>query len=285
MHSLQKLARRYPHKRVLVTGATNGLGKALALQFAAAGFRVAVASRDPAKVAATVDEVNRAGGEGLALTLDVTRLEDFESAVAAVGAAWGGLDILVNNAGILTAGKMADVGREVWEQSLRTDLWSVIDGCRLFLPLLERSGGGHIVNVASAAGLVAGPDLGTYNIAKAAVVSLSETLGVELADRNIDVTVSCPTIFKSHLIAPEGHEGDVVIGITAQGLAADMERTSYSSEYVAASLVRAMARRRLYDLPQRDARLCWWMARAFPETFRKLLLFMYRRRLWIFRGQ
>ena len=101
--------------------------------------------------------------------------------------------------------KIADIGVDVWEQSLNTDLWSVIHGCRLFLPLLERAGGGHIANVASAAGLLAGPDLSTYNVAKAGVVSLSETLKVELADSNIDVTVSCPTVFKSSLLDTEGH--------------------------------------------------------------------------------
>lgn len=283
MNAVQRLASRYPQKRILITGATSGLGEALALQFAAAGFKVAVASRNPKKVAATVADVERAGGEGLAITLDVTRTEDFEAAVAQVEEAWGALDILVNNAGVLTAGKLRDVGADVWEQSLETDLWSVIHGCRLFLPLLENAGAGHIVNVASAAGLLSAPDLATYNVAKAGVICLSETLKVELADKHIDVTVSCPTVFKSHLLETEGHEGDVVEGTTAKGLANDMAHTSISSEDVASSLIRAMARRRLYDLPQRDARLNWWLARTFPETFRKLLLYLYQHRLWVFK--
>jgi NAD(P)-dependent dehydrogenase (short-subunit alcohol dehydrogenase family) len=285
MNALQKLAQRYPHKRILITGATSGLGEALAMQFAAAGFKVAVASRNPAKVAITVAAVNSAGGEGLAVTVDVSRVEDIEAAVAKVEAAWGGLDILVNNAGVLTAGKMEVIGREPWVKSINTDLWSVIDGCRLFLPLLEHPGGGHIVNVASAAGLVAAPDMGTYNVAKAAVISLSETLRVELAEKNIDVTVSCPTVFKSHLIDTESHEGDTLVGVAAKGLANDMAHTSISSEDVATSLINAMARRRMYDVPQLDARLSWWMSRAFPETFRKIMLLLYRHRLWVFKEQ
>jgi NAD(P)-dependent dehydrogenase (short-subunit alcohol dehydrogenase family) len=83
--------------------------------------------------------------------------------------------------------------------------------------------------VASAAGLVSGPDLATYNVAKAGVISLSETLKVELADQNIDVTVSCPTVFKSHLLDKEGHEGDVVVGVTAKGL----ERAAWSKPWPA----------------------------------------------------
>jgi NAD(P)-dependent dehydrogenase (short-subunit alcohol dehydrogenase family) len=282
MEPLEKLAARYPQKRILITGATSGLGEALAIRFARAGFRVAVASRNPDKVASTVERVEQAGGQGLAITLDVTREDDFEAALAAVETQWGGLDILVNNAGVLTAGKVQDIDLQVWRQSLDTDLWSVIHGCRVFLPLLVRSGGGHIINVASAAGLVSGPDMATYNVAKAGVVSLSETLKVELADQNIDVTVSCPTVFKSHLLDKEGHEGDVVVGVTARGLQHDMESTSVSSDSVAVSLIRAMARRRLYDTPQWDAKLTWFTARLLPETFRNIILYLYRHRLWVF---
>ena len=283
MSALQKLAAKYPQKRVLITGATSGLGEALALQFATGGFRVAVASRNPEKVAATCQRVEQAGGESLAITLDVTRLQDFQDAVSVVDAAWGGLDVLINNAGIATAGKIRDLDLQVWQQSLDTDLWSVIHGCREFLPLLEKAGGGHIVNVASAAGLLNGPDVSTYNVAKAGVISLSETLKVELAEQNIDVTVSCPTVFKSSLLDQEGHEGDVFEGTTANGLKRDMESTSISSEYVADCTINAMARGRMYSLPQRDARANWLLARLFPETFRKIILYMYRHQLWIFK--
>jgi NAD(P)-dependent dehydrogenase (short-subunit alcohol dehydrogenase family) len=282
MKALDTLAARYPGKRVLITGATSGMGEALALQFAAAGFRVAVASRNPDKVAATCERVTAAGGESLAITLDVTRETDFESAAAGVEQAWNGLDLLFNNAGVLTAGKIDEVGLDVWEQSLNTDLWSVIHGCRQFVPLLQKSGGGHIANVASAAGLLAVPDASTYAVAKAGVVSLSRALKVELADKNIDVTVSCPTVFKSHLLDTSGHEGDVVEGLTARGLARDMSSTDVTSEDVAAHLIRAMAKRRMYSVPQRDAKLQWWLSRSFPQTFEKFVLYMYRHRMWLF---
>ena len=282
MKPLVTLATRYPQKRVLITGATAGLGEALALQFAAAGFRVAVASRNPEKVAATCSRVVQAGGEPLAVILEVTRVEDFDEAAQQVEDAWGGLDILINNAGVVSGGKIADISLEAWQHALNTDMWSVIHGCRILLPLLDKSGGGHLVNVASAAGLLSPPDLATYNVAKAAVVSLSETLRVELADKKIDVTVSCPTVFKSSLFDKAGHEGDILEGETIEGLRHDMDSTSITSDDIAASLVRAMARRRLYDLPQRDARLHWWLARTFPETFRKIILYMYRHKLWVF---
>ena len=282
MDALEKLAVRYPRKRVLITGATSGLGEALALRFARGGFRVAVASRNPEKVARTVERLEALGAEALAVTLDVTREEDFQAALERVETHWEGLDILVNNAGVLTAGKVQDIELQAWQQALDTDLWSVIHGCRVFLPLLLRSGRGHIVNVASAAGLVSGPDMATYNVAKAGVISLSETLKVELADQGIDVTVSCPTVFKSHLLDEEGHQGDVVVGVTARGLQHDMDTTHVSSDSIAISLLKAMAKRRLYDTPQWDAKLTWVGARLLPETFRSVVLYLYRHRLWVF---
>ena len=282
MNALEKLAVRYPQKRVLITGATSGLGEALALRFAGGGFRVAVASRNPEKVKHTVQRLEACGSGALPITLDVTREEDFHAALETVETQWGGLDILVNNAGVLTAGKVQDIELQAWQQALDTDLWSVIHGCRIFIPLLIRSGGGHIVNVASAAGLVSAPDMATYNVAKAGVVSLSETLKVELADQGIDVTVSCPTVFKSHLLEKEGHQGDVVVGVTARGLQHDMETTHVSSDSIAVSLLVAMAKRRLYDTPQWDAKLTWFSARLLPETFRAIILYLYRHRLWVF---
>jgi NAD(P)-dependent dehydrogenase (short-subunit alcohol dehydrogenase family) len=280
--AMRKLADRFPRKRVLITGATHGLGEALALRFAEAGFRVAIASRDPVKVAATAAKVNQAGGEALAITLDVTRVADFAVAAEQVAAAWDGLDILVNNAGILSTGKVADIGLQQWQQSLDTDLWSVIHGCRLLLPLLGRSGAGHLVNVASMAGLGGGPGMASYCVAKAGVVSLSQTLAVELAERNIDVTVCCPTVFRSHLIDSDGHDPGLITGVAGDGLRHEMQTTSISSDDVAVSLIRSMARRRLYDVPQRDARFNWWLARMFPESYRHLVLYLYRHRLWVF---
>jgi len=279
---IDKLAQRYPQKRVLITGATSGLGESLAMIFAAANFRVAVASRTPAKVAATCEKVEKAGGSPLAITLDVNRLEDFDAAAKQVEEAWGGLDILINNAGILTSGKVVDTGLEEWLGSIDTDLWGVIHGCRKFIPLLVNSGGGHVANIASAAGLLGVPDLAPYGVAKAGVVSLSEALAVELSEMHIDVTVSCPTIFKSDLMETSGSEVDMQGGTTGEGLKAGMETTNITSDVVADHLLNAMVRRRMYSLPQWDAKIQWFLSRMFPQTFRTLLSYLYRKRVWVF---
>jgi len=279
MNPFDKLALRCPEKRVLITGATSGLGEALALMFARAGFCVAVAGRNPDKTASVVRAVEQAGGRALALQLEVTRHEDFDAAAALVEKTWGGLDIVFNNAGKASVGPLFEFSLEDWEDVLNTDLWSVIHGCRKFAPLLQKSGGGHLVNIASAAGLVCAPGMAGYNVAKAGVVAISETLSSELAFGNIDVTVCCPAVFRSSLL---DHTGEFH-GATADGLRVSMEHSSYSSDDIARTLVNDIARRRLYSVPMLDARISWRLKRWLPENFRRLIIFMYRHKLWIFK--
>jgi short-subunit dehydrogenase len=135
------------------------------------------------------------------------------------------------------------------------------------------------------AGLAGGPGMASYGVAKAGVVSLSQSLSLELADEGIDVTVSCPSVFRSHLMDREDHDASLMTGRTAESLLYEMQTTSISSDDVAVSLIRSMARRRLYDVPQLEARICWWCVRAFPEVSRHVLLYLYRHRRWVFRTE
>ena len=280
MSNVAALAKRYPQKRVLITGATSGLGEALALCFARENFKVAVAGRNPEKIARTIEKVKAAGGTPLAVQLEITRVDEFEAAVAQIEQSWGGLDILINNAGVATAGKLAEFSLQSWCDVIDTDLWSVIHGCRLFAPLLACSGGGHIVNVSSAAGLLCPPEVAGYNVAKAGVVALSETLRVELSSDGIDVTVCCPTIFKSGLL--DNKDDKRFTGVTADGLRDTMDKTRFTSDDIAMALIKAMGKRKLYCVPMPDARIMWHLTRYFPELYRSLVKYLYRRKLWIF---
>jgi NAD(P)-dependent dehydrogenase (short-subunit alcohol dehydrogenase family) len=283
---MQILANRYPKKRVLITGATSGLGEALALQFARAGFRVGVAGRNPKKIQGTTAKMEAAGAEALPVQLEVTAVGDFERAVQTVEDAWGGLDILINNAGIPAASKVAATSPEIWHHVLDTNLWSVIHGCRLFLPLMQRGNGGHIVNVSSTAGLICSPGMSTYNVSKAGVIALSETLAAELAEDKIDITVCCPTLFKSGIFdnVDANSDNKLFYGTAAAGLQSQMPTVGVTSDDVATRLIGAMARRRLYSVPMRDGRIAWRTLRYFPETFRKIMLEMYQRQVWVFKS-
>ena len=179
-------------RRALVTGGASGLGLALVTLLAARGDRV---------VAADLAEERPTGlPEGVEyLTLDVRSQQDWDAALAWTRQAWDGLDLLVNNAGVATGGRIDVEAMADWERVIDVNLLGVVRGCQTVTPLFKEQRGGHIVNVASLAGLVHGPGMASYNATKAAVVAVSETLGFELEPWGVDVSVVCPAFFRTNL--------------------------------------------------------------------------------------
>ena len=130
---------------------------------------------------------------------DVARVEEVEALAAAAERALGGVDLVINNAGVAVGGLVGEVPLDDWRWIMGVNLWGVIYGCHVFVPRLRKQGRGHILNVASAAGLLAPPGMAPYNVTKAAVVALSETLRAELRDAGVGVTVLCPTFFRTNI--------------------------------------------------------------------------------------
>jgi len=281
--AVARLSSRHPARRILITGATSGSGEALAVLFGRHGWRVAVTGRNRERVALSAKKVRAGGGQVLEIELEVTRYEDFEKAAHQVAEAWGGLDILVNNAGVAGAASIEDGSIDSWHRIIDINTFGVVHGCKAFTPILRESGGGHIVNVASLAAFACPPEMASYNVSKAAVVSLSETLDAELAPHHIGVTVACPGFFQSELAA-EGRimasENDPMVEM----LRRETETTRRSAEDVVGRIVMDMARRRLYSLPGGQVRAQWIAKRTSPELSRRLTAFLYARRLWKFAG-
>ena len=180
--------------RVLVTGAGSGLGKAMVARWARAGARVLVTDVDEGAAKAVAEELDLAYQ-----MLDVTSEESWELARDRVVADWQGVDVVVNNAGVGLGGRIEVVPMADWDWIIDINLKGVVRGCRTFTPLLKAQGGGHIVNVASMAAIMSLPAMGPYNVVKAGVLSLSETLRFELAPYGIGTTVVCPGFFQTNL--------------------------------------------------------------------------------------
>ncbi len=179
-------------RRVLVTGGASGLGRALVALLVERGdhvLAVDLAEERPDSVPSGAEY----------LPLDVRSQQDWDAALAWVREAWGGLDLLVNNAGIATGGRIEVEAMADWERVISINLLGVARGCHTLTPLFKEQRAGHIVNVASLAGLVHGPGMASYNATKAGVVALSETLGFELQPWGIDVSVVCPAFFRTNL--------------------------------------------------------------------------------------
>ena len=262
-------------KRVFITGAGSGLGKALALRFAADGWQVAVTDVDLAAATQTLAEVTAAGGSGFADVCNVTSEESFAAIAARLQREWNGVDLLVNNAGVATKGTVAESTLEQWQWVLNINLLGCVRGARAIIPLLTAQGSGHIVNIASFAGIANPPAMASYNAAKAAVISLSETLRHELEPHGVGVSVVCPSFFKTNLIAtsrqasPEqGNEPSPQMDRIVQRL---MEKASITADSVAADIFDAVRERRFLVLVNADDKRQVLLKRVSPEFYFRMV--------------
>jgi 3-oxoacyl-[acyl-carrier protein] reductase len=178
-------------KVALVTGATQGIGKATAALLAREGARVALVARGQERLERCAKEITDAGGEALPLQCDVARAADLERAVQAVSARWGGLDILVNNAGTSMRGPFEEVDDAMWQADLDLKLMAAVRLSRLALPLMKARGGGRIVNVTNIGGKQ--PEAGTLptTVTRAAGLALTKALSKEYAPHHILVNNVC----------------------------------------------------------------------------------------------
>jgi NAD(P)-dependent dehydrogenase (short-subunit alcohol dehydrogenase family) len=264
--------KRFPKKRVVITGAGSGLGRAMSIEFAKLGWHVCVSDIDTERAIATGHMVAQSGGNPLAIRCDVTQPEQLESLADALMQQWGGVDIVINNAGVAAAGYMEKIPLKTWDWIITLNLKSVIHGCRAFIPLLEKQGGGHIVNVASNAGIASLPEMSCYNVTKAAVISLSETLNVELNPKKIGVSVVAPTFFRTNLMdqftSPDPRQRELAHAF--------FDKSKVTSEDVARHVIRAVKRNQLYVITQLDGKFSWLCKRMTPEIYFKVLGWIYK---------
>ncbi|GAC1541304.1 MAG: SDR family NAD(P)-dependent oxidoreductase [Polyangiales bacterium] len=253
--------------RVVVTGAGSGFGRALCLEVARRGARILASDVNVANAEETCRLAKEAGAhDARALRCDVTQAEQVEALAAAADEAWGGTDLVANNAGVGSGGRVGEVSLEDWKWTIDVDLWGVIYGCHAFVPRMRKQKSGHVLNVASAAGLLCAPKMAPYNVAKAGVIALSETMSAELIDDGVGVTVLCPTFFKTNIVA-SGRFTDAASKKMGEAMIA---RSNIEPGAVAKSTLAAIERGDLYTVPMADGRWMWRLKRLSPDAFRKL---------------
>jgi NAD(P)-dependent dehydrogenase (short-subunit alcohol dehydrogenase family) len=181
-------------KVAAITGAASGIGRALADAFAAKGMRLVLADIESEPLEAAADALRASGADVFAVTADVSRFQDVERIGEAAVDVFGGLHVACNNAGVAGGGLTWEVDQETWDWVLGVNLFGVVHGLRAFTPRIISSGGGHIVNTASMAGLTSPPFMSPYNVSKHAVVTMSESMYVELqmTHPEVGLSVLCP---------------------------------------------------------------------------------------------
>ncbi|KUP95779.1 SDR family NAD(P)-dependent oxidoreductase [Thermobifida cellulosilytica] len=251
--------------RVLVTGGASGLGRAIVEHYAAAGCRVLVA--DIAAPAALPS------GELVYQRLDVRSEPDWAMVREWCRVHWGGLDLLVNNAGVAAAGRMELLDEADWDWILGVNLRGVVLGCRTFVPVFKEQRSGHIVNVASLAGLMNLPGMASYNVSKAAVISLSETLRHELAPWGVHTTVVCPGFVPTNL-GESLRSPDPVLAEKALDL---IRNGRVTPQEVAAQVAKAVAKRRFLVNTHPEGRAALRFKRWWPSLVERRIVKSWRR--------
>lgn len=250
-------------KRIVITGGAQGLGRATALRFARDGWKVLIADVLEDAGLSTADDINSAGGQAIFQPCDVRSEASFESLLATCQQQWGGVDVLVNNAGVASSGSIEKEPMDNWRRVMDINTLGAVRGCKVFTPAMKAQGGGHIVNIASIAGINCTPYMASYNVSKAAVIALSETLRWELKKSYIGVTAVCPALFPTALTDSVVGGNPKVIAVINQG----MNQSELSAEDIADSIYRAVKRNQFMLLPHKSTRWQWRLKRLSADLY------------------
>ncbi len=263
----------YEGKTGIVTGAASGIGKALATALVHHGATCVFADVDEAGAKAAADAASGpagAGGrgEGVAAALDITDLDAFTDLVARTARSHpnSSLDLLFNNAGISMAGPAAAFSLVHWRRVVDVNLLGVVNGVLAAYPLMIDQGHGHIVHTASLAGLVPGPMLAPYAMAKHGVVGLSTSLRMEAVAHGVRVSVVCPGVIDTPLL-DKGNPTDVPEVAEVPNGRALLERTvgkAVPAEELAEDILAGVARNRAFIVSPAHARRAWRLYRLAP---------------------
>ena len=186
-------------KIALVTGASKGIGRAVALALAAEGVHVGLLARTATDLSAVAQEVNDLGVKAVAVTADISNMQEVNTAVAEILEKFGSIDILINNAGTGTFGKFLELEPEVWENQIRTNLFGVYYATRAVLPQMIARSAGDIINISSTSGKAGAATTSAYSASKFGVFGLGESLMQEVRKHNIRVTTLAPSTIVTDL--------------------------------------------------------------------------------------
>ena len=189
-------------RTAVVTGGSRGIGRAISLELAHAGARVVLTCReDLERAKATVAEIEKAGGQALALVMDVRRPEDVKAMAERVGGELGGADILVNNAGVIKDSLLPFMKEEDWDYVLDVDLKGAFRVTKALIRGMLHKGYGRIVNVVSVSGISGHAGQANYSAAKGGLIAFTKALALEFATRGITVNAVAPGLVETEIIA------------------------------------------------------------------------------------
>ncbi|WP_340678234.1 SDR family oxidoreductase [Paraglaciecola sp.] len=247
---------------VLITGGASGLGAALVKRYAQQGAKICIADLHAERAKSVIALHSPQAADLFFQPCDITNQADVEELLKVITARWGKLDILVNNAGVATGGALAFEDIEQWEWVLNINLLGMVRMSRAFVPLLAKQSQSCLINIASQAGITPIPYMASYNASKAAVVSFSETMHLELATDGINVSVVCPSFFATNLDESMRSKQPGVHELVKKLLS----RSDINADEVAAIIVNKSKAGDFMILSHNIGKKAWWMKRFMPTN-------------------
>lgn len=255
-------------KKVLVTGAASGIGRELALAFAAEEATLLLADIDETGLEETARMLDGMKVHCRSYVVDISDRRQVGDMATKVREEFGGLDVLVNNAGVFVWADVADTTLEDWDWIVGVNLWGPIHTINAFLPGMIERKGGNIVNVASLGGLVTMPTVGAYSATKFGLVGLTETLQHELRPHGIAVTLVCPGNIRTPIIdhvKVRGYDREKLAKLS-YGIMPRM-----AADKAAAIILKGVKRGRAMVVLTPSAHIMWYIKRLSPALYRTVL--------------
>lgn len=253
----------FKDKVAIVTGGASGLGRALCEELGRRGAKVVPVDINQEGAEQVASNIRQAGGEATYAYLDVTLYENATRIVTDIVKKYGRLDLIFNNAGTAIQGETRDLTVHHWREVIDINLLGVIYGAIAAYAVMEKQGGGQIVNIGSLAGLIPVPKEIPYCTSKWAVVGFSNSLRVEGADLGIKVNLVCPGMMQTPI-----HETTSLVNVEREKLSLPMPKKYFLEPSKAARVIlRGVARNRSIIIFPLYARLTWWLYRLNPVFF------------------
>ncbi|TRY31276.1 SDR family oxidoreductase [Aliiglaciecola sp. M165] len=245
-------------KHVLITGAGSGLGKAIAQQYVGMDVSLCIADVNADAAQQSAQALVSLGQDAWSIACDITSEKDIEALIAEVTNRWGSIDVLVNNAGVATGGALEFEDIDQWQWVMNINLLGMVRMTRACVPLMQP--GAKIINIASQAGITPIPLMGSYNASKAAVVSFSETMHLELAHQGIHVSVACPSFFPTNLDKSLRSKQPGIGSLVSKMLS----KSDMDANQVAKAIIQQANAGRFMILTHKDGKTAYTLKRFLP---------------------
>jgi short-subunit dehydrogenase len=271
-----KLSVKHTSKRAFITGGGGGLGRAIALKLASDGWTVGISDISEKGLAESKQLIEQAGGKALTFQFDVSKREDYKKAFDEYISQTSGIDLLINNAGVGDGGLFGEYGLDNWDWITGINQMAVVYGSHFAVPIMKKQGNGHIISIASAAGIANMPNMSMYNVTKAAVISLMESIYAEVKGFGVDASVVCPTFFRSNIM--QHHKGDETAAKIGQTI---IQRAKFSPDDIADYILTKAGNGTFYILHPYQAKLVFHIKRFFPNFFLNYKAKEFAKKDWV----